>query len=45
MTREEAMDYRRSCPYDAMGDFTIFEQTVGNPKMKEQKVNRPKEEK
>ena len=44
MTREEAMNYRRSCPYDAMGDFAILEQTAGNPKMKEQKDNSAKEE-
>lgn len=24
MTREEELDYRRSCPYDAMGDFSVF---------------------
>lgn len=24
MTQEEAMEYRRSCPYDAMGDYTVF---------------------
>lgn len=25
MARKEAMEYRRSCPYDAMGDFSVFE--------------------
>ena len=24
MTREENMDYRRKCPYDAMGDFSVL---------------------
>ena len=24
MTREESLVYRRSCPYDAMGDYTVF---------------------
>ena len=24
MTREENLAYRRSCPYDAMGDYTVF---------------------
>lgn len=24
MTREESLGYRRSCPYDAMGDYTVF---------------------
>ncbi|MDY4207807.1 MAG: hypothetical protein SOX85_09880 [Lachnospiraceae bacterium] len=24
MTREESLAYRRSCPYDAMGDYTVF---------------------
>ncbi len=24
MTREENMDYRRNCPYDAMGDFSVL---------------------
>lgn len=24
MTREEAMEYRRKCPYDAMGDYSVF---------------------
>lgn len=24
MTRQEAMDYRRRCPYDAMGDYAAF---------------------
>lgn len=25
MTKQEAMDYRRHCPYDAMGDFSFLE--------------------
>ncbi|WP_278245778.1 hypothetical protein [Lacrimispora indolis] len=24
MTRQESMDYRRNCPYDAMGDFSVL---------------------
>ena len=24
MTREESLAYRRSCPYDAMGDYSVF---------------------
>lgn len=24
MTREENLDYRRSCPYDAMGDYSVL---------------------
>ena len=24
MTREESLAYRRSYPYDAMGDYTVF---------------------
>lgn len=24
MTRQEMMDYRCRCPYDAMGDYTVF---------------------
>lgn len=24
MTREENLAYRRSCPYDAMGDYSVF---------------------
>ena len=24
MTREENLSYRRSCPYDAMGDYSVF---------------------
>jgi hypothetical protein len=25
MTREEAMEYRRNAPYDAFGDYSVFE--------------------
>ena len=24
MTREECLEYRRNCPYDAMGDYSVF---------------------
>lgn len=24
MTKEENLAYRRGCPYDAMGDFSVF---------------------
>lgn len=24
MTREENLDYRNRCPYDAMGDYSVF---------------------
>lgn len=24
MTKEENLVYRRGCPYDAMGDFSVF---------------------
>lgn len=24
MTREECLAYRQRCPYDAMGDFSVF---------------------
>lgn len=24
MTREESLEYRRDCPYDAMGDYSVF---------------------
>lgn len=24
MTKEEALAYRRECPYDAMGDYSVF---------------------
>lgn len=24
MTREENLAYRRECPYDAMGDYSVF---------------------
>lgn len=24
MTREDSLTYRRNCPYDAMGDYTVF---------------------
>ena len=24
MTGEESLAYRRRCPYDAMGDYTVF---------------------
>ncbi len=24
MTREEILSYRRSCPYDAMEDYSVF---------------------
>ena len=24
MTREEDLAYRRGCPYDAMGDYSVF---------------------
>ena len=24
MTREESQTYRRECPYDAMGDYSVF---------------------
>lgn len=24
MTREESLAYRKNCPYDAMGDYSVF---------------------
>ena len=24
MTREECLEYRRECPYDAMGDYSVL---------------------
>lgn len=24
MSREESLAYRRECPYDAMGDYSVF---------------------
>lgn len=35
MTREEAMEYRQNCPYDAMGDFSVFEDGTKEPSRKE----------
>lgn len=44
LTREENMDYRRNCPYDAMGDFSVLideedrKQTEGTTKRSEAAV-------
>ncbi len=44
LTREENMDYRRNCPYDAMGDFSVLideedrKQTEGTAKLSEAAV-------
>ena len=35
MTREEAREYRQNCPYDAMGDFSVFEDGTKEPSRKE----------
>ena len=34
MTREEAMEYRKNTPYDAFGDYSVFEDGE-EPKRKE----------
>ena len=38
MTREENLFYRRSCPYDAMGDYSILmeenQDRIKNPEEK-----------
>lgn len=46
MTREENLIYRRSCPYDAMGDYSILmEENQDRVKNLEEKRNRTEPEK
>ncbi len=41
MTREENLIYRRSCPYDAMGDYSsLMEENQDRVKNLEEKRNR-----
>lgn len=41
MTREENLLYRRNCPYDAMGDYSILiEENQNRTKNPEEKRNR-----
>ena len=35
MTREEAMEYRKNTPYDAFGDYSVFEDGDEKPKRAE----------
>ena len=43
MTREENLLYRRSCPYDAMGDYSnLMEENQDRTKNPEEKRNRKK---
>ena len=46
MTREENLIYRRSCPYDAMGDYSsLMEENQDRVKNLEEKRNRTEPEK
>ena len=46
MTREENLIYRRSCPYDAMGDYYILmEENQDRVKNLEEKRNRTEPDK
>lgn len=41
MTREENLFYRRSCPYDALGDYSLLmEENLDRTKNPEEKRNR-----
>jgi len=41
MTKQEEMEYRRSCPYDAMGDYSGL---FPHPEEKEKPAENPKED-
>ena len=38
MTREECLAYRQRCPYDAMGDFSVFSEKKEDSRDKQYRV-------
>lgn len=41
MTREECLAYRQSCPYDAMGDFSVFSEKKEDSRDNEVAASQP----
>lgn len=41
LTREENLQYRRSCPYDAMGDYSVFNETKNKQEIPNKKEPAP----
>ena len=41
MTREECLAYRQRCPYDAMGDFSVFSEKKEDSRDNEVAASQP----
>lgn len=41
MTREECLVYRKGCPYDAMGDFSVFMEEKEDSRGNEEGTSQP----
>ena len=44
MTREENLLYRRQCPYDAMGDYSVLMENEKNIKAEKKVLEKLKEQ-